>query len=423
MASNGEALNISKTLTLSTLILCLTQTSCVTPHHSTALLAPRGIGTRMTAFGPVFTMKGRTLYNSTFDKPGKSECTSEPPTGTEGDNSRFKYTQPQGAVAHTCIEKWLPLAAEPESKPVGDWSILSRDDHRSQWAYQNHPVYLSIFDQRPTDMHAAEGRPALAAPFVAPAGIQLLSTDYGLILVDAKKAPLFVRTDKKCDARCRDEWRPVAAASGRAYGDWTPVRQADAGPQWAYRGRPLYIREDIDSISQLESPEVAGGGARLAVVYETPKPPPGFKTTPGKRGLDYLDEHGRRVYVFTCREPRWDHLSCDMPGDDSMWYESVCGGPARCADVFQLVQAGDHVQENDAWTVRKVDRSNPLKLLGPKDAGVRVWHYYGRPVFRYSGDVEPGDFYGIGLSSGSGVSWFLLPVVVNYPSSFFYFAD
>jgi len=70
--------------------------------------------------------KGMTLY--TFDKdqtPGKSSCNAK------------------------CAENWPPLAAPADAKPVGNWTVVSRDDGSKQWAFKGKPLYTFVQDISP----------------------------------------------------------------------------------------------------------------------------------------------------------------------------------------------------------------------------------------------------------------------------------
>ena len=47
-----------------------------------------------------------------------------------------------------CASAWPPLrvSSEDSAEPVGDWTIVSRDDGIRQWAYQGQPVYHRFHD-------------------------------------------------------------------------------------------------------------------------------------------------------------------------------------------------------------------------------------------------------------------------------------
>jgi predicted lipoprotein with Yx(FWY)xxD motif len=72
---------------------------------------------------------GMTLY--TFDKDaagnGKSVCNGP------------------------CATNWPPLMATDADKAQGDYSIVTRDDGKKQWAFQGKPLYFWIKDGKPGD--------------------------------------------------------------------------------------------------------------------------------------------------------------------------------------------------------------------------------------------------------------------------------
>jgi len=47
----------------------------------------------------------------------------------------------------SCSLAWPPLFVEgEESGPIGDWSVIVRDNGRQQWAYKGRPVYMRFHD-------------------------------------------------------------------------------------------------------------------------------------------------------------------------------------------------------------------------------------------------------------------------------------
>ena len=73
---------------------------------------------------------GMTLY--TFDKDpaggGKSLCNDK------------------------CAENWPPLKTQAGVEAYPPYSVVTRDDGSSQWAYQGKPLYLWSRDDKPGDM-------------------------------------------------------------------------------------------------------------------------------------------------------------------------------------------------------------------------------------------------------------------------------
>ena len=79
--------------------------------------------------GKLVGSNGMTLY--TFDKDvansGKSVCNGP------------------------CAGNWPPLYAAESDGAAGDWSIVTRDDGKKQWAYKGKPLYFWVKDQKAGD--------------------------------------------------------------------------------------------------------------------------------------------------------------------------------------------------------------------------------------------------------------------------------
>ncbi|WP_375460966.1 hypothetical protein [uncultured Enterovirga sp.] len=73
-------------------------------------------------------MKGMTLYVFDRDAAGKSNC--------------------NGA----CATNWPPLMASGSDKPMGAWTIVTRDDGGKQWAYREKPLYTWVKDSKVGDV-------------------------------------------------------------------------------------------------------------------------------------------------------------------------------------------------------------------------------------------------------------------------------
>ncbi|MDO4592469.1 MAG: hypothetical protein Q4B46_06655 [Comamonadaceae bacterium] len=50
-----------------------------------------------------------------------------------------------------CATNWPPLVAPAGARPIGNWSVVTRDDGTPQWAYQGKPVYYWAKDSKPGD--------------------------------------------------------------------------------------------------------------------------------------------------------------------------------------------------------------------------------------------------------------------------------
>jgi predicted lipoprotein with Yx(FWY)xxD motif len=84
----------------------------------------------MVAGGVLTGPNGMTLY--TFDKDtagsGKSVCNGP------------------------CATNWPPLMAADTDSGYGDYSIVTRDDGKKQWAMKGKPLYYWVKDSKPGDM-------------------------------------------------------------------------------------------------------------------------------------------------------------------------------------------------------------------------------------------------------------------------------
>lgn len=96
------------------------QTKVATP--SVVKVATMGSSSMLTG------SNGMTLYTESTDTNGKSMC--------------------NGA----CAQNWPPLTAAADAKPVGNFTIVTRDDGTLQWADKGKPLYFWKNDKQPGDM-------------------------------------------------------------------------------------------------------------------------------------------------------------------------------------------------------------------------------------------------------------------------------
>lgn len=72
--------------------------------------------------------KGMTLYTFDKDSMGKSACNGQ------------------------CATNWPPLMAPKEAKAMGEWTVVTRDDGATMWAYKGKPLYTFIQDKKAGDV-------------------------------------------------------------------------------------------------------------------------------------------------------------------------------------------------------------------------------------------------------------------------------
>jgi predicted lipoprotein with Yx(FWY)xxD motif len=84
-------------------------------------------GPAMVTNGVLTDHKGMTLYTFDKDEGGKSMCNDK------------------------CAENWPPLKAESTATPTDKWTVITRADGASQWAYDGKPVYTFFMDKKAGD--------------------------------------------------------------------------------------------------------------------------------------------------------------------------------------------------------------------------------------------------------------------------------
>jgi predicted lipoprotein with Yx(FWY)xxD motif len=201
------------------------------------------------ALGDVFVdHRGMTLY--TFDgdaAPGKSAC------------------------AGACETVWLPLTAAELAKPVGDWTVVIRDDGSRQWAYKGKPLYTFSGDAKPGDalgmIADAQWHPAALRSYFLPAAVAVRHNGNEMVLATAEGMTLYARDKFRfsfgsfsvhedppptpavgrsigtaaCDGDCVQTWVPFKApADAQSSGFWSIALRGDGTRQWAYQGYPVY---------------------------------------------------------------------------------------------------------------------------------------------------------------------------------------
>jgi predicted lipoprotein with Yx(FWY)xxD motif len=98
-------------------------TACSTlqPHAATPTAVSGGVFT---------SLNGMTLYvyDNDVASSGKSVCNGP------------------------CAVNWPPLLAVDNAVASDDYTLISRDDGKKQWAYKGKPLHFWIKDQKPGDM-------------------------------------------------------------------------------------------------------------------------------------------------------------------------------------------------------------------------------------------------------------------------------
>lgn len=383
---------------------------------------PQGFGIANSELdGPVFVDdRGRTLYqwpSDTLrnglagDEKGKVTCTDDVATETAGLMSIYPpgLTLPSPPDAYSCAQMWPPAIAAPNSKAIGDWSLIDRSDGKQQWAYKEYALYTSFLDVQPGDVFG----PGPSGPFVGPPrrpigpppnlppGFIILTTQQGRMLVNSDRRSLYVFTKDTektsyCDLECQREWSPVLAPSfSQKVGDWSTLTRADGSLQWVYRGKPLYLRPSDLSEASVDGSDVPGWSN--VYVQAAPPLPEDFTLQDTSVGQVIADAYGRTIYQYNCVDDSAYQLVCDHPKTPQNYRLAICGAgdPERCAVTWPYVLASGRSKSiSRTWRVVEIDPRTGRPAAPKQENSIRVWAYRDRPLYLFSGDKVPGDIYG-----------------------------
>jgi predicted lipoprotein with Yx(FWY)xxD motif len=200
------------------------------------------------AVGDVFVdHRGMTLYTFDGDAPGKSAC------------------------ADACARVWQPLKAAELAKPIGDWTVVMRDDGGRQWAFKGKPLYNYSGDGKPGDalgmLADAQWHPAALRSYFLPPAVSVRKNGSEMVLATADGMTLYARDKFRfsfgsysvhedppatsavgrsvgtagCEGDCTQTWVPFKApADAQPTGFWSIAMRSDGSRQWAYQGYPVY---------------------------------------------------------------------------------------------------------------------------------------------------------------------------------------
>ena len=194
-----------------------------------------------------------------------------------------------------------------------------------------------------------------------------------------------------CAADCAREFPPLLAAPhARAFGDWSLVSRPSGKMQWAYQSHPLYIWSKEEEPGEVATNVGLTETANLKLAEDAAMPgellpPEGWRVArfePGTsvtvpdgidvqlvlsaQGVVLTDFAGYTLYGFD-GDATDDGQTCSDEGCEIEWLPMFA--PVLALDV------------GDFSVVTRAD-------------GSRQWAYLGRPLYRYRGDLLPGDVHG-----------------------------
>lgn len=340
------------------------------------------ITTRDTSIGTVLADgDGLTLYGLTDDTEGVSTCYD------------------------ACATTWPPT---PGGQAAGDgvaadlFTTVDRDDGGDQLAAGDIPLYTFAGDAAAGDVNgqgsggvwfavAADGtlvdggpRPAASdAPAAADAAPEVAEA----VLTDAEGLTLYYfRNDADgtsvCNAPCSDTWPPVPAdaqidTSALQLARLGSTTRDDGTGQLTYARRPLYTYVDDAAPGDVNGQGV--GDVWFAVAVDGDElAPAGVRIGSTDAGEVVVDGDGFTLYTF----------ANDGPG------ASVCKAP--CSDTWPPVPADATI---DTGAVAQAAFGAVTR-----DDGTQQLAIGDQPLYRFTGDANPGDANGDGV----GDVWFVV---------------
>lgn len=385
---------------------------------------PPGVSVKTTLEGPVFVdPNGMTLYSASLGPcTGAKAIEMRTPINNDGDLG-FAVSIP---LERSCVEKRPPFLAPADAKPIGQWTIHVSEDGTRQWALAGNPLYTSVKDHEPGEINGTyplrvgRGRAwsvALAPLVGVPAGVKARETAAGLTLTNhLGKALYFPSTkDAECIGECARSWQvfkaPALVNAATLSKQWSVSIRKDGQRQWAYEGKPLYVyAHDASAHGEQFFGDTFGSawgtpivGWNVAVLKAAPSHPREVtvQTLPGESEVQnfglaktvYADAQGKTLYTVHCAYD--DGQDCDDIGDGPRYWLSFCGGSELCKRNWRTLPAPAGAKgDGELWSVLQVNPFNPFEPVVAGQSGVAVWAYRGRPVFRYAGDLRPGDYNG-----------------------------
>jgi predicted lipoprotein with Yx(FWY)xxD motif len=188
------------------------------------------------------------------------------------DNAAEPPLEERGAVAH----RRIPVAAPALGLPMGDFTVVTRADGRSQWAWKGRPLFTYTGDKRTGDAYGVQGPWVAAALYrhFTPTNVKYQRTaSQGFVLATEAGQTLYKRDghiyqsgggrslhrgapqrpavgrdigiNARCDDQCAQKWSPfIAPDDAEPQGYWSVYVRPDGRKQWAYQGYALWTFAD-----------------------------------------------------------------------------------------------------------------------------------------------------------------------------------
>lgn len=105
------------------LVIPMVMAACVSMSNGQSIVK--------TQDGILVSTNNMTLYTSDNDQAGSKKSTCN----------------------QVCAENWPPLLVDSNATSYGDYSIITRDDGKKQFAYKGKPLYFFLMDKKPGEQN------------------------------------------------------------------------------------------------------------------------------------------------------------------------------------------------------------------------------------------------------------------------------
>ena len=203
--------------------------------------------------------------------------------------------------------------------------------------------------------------------------------------------PGAVNDGVRCVDECAEEFPPLLApADAEPFADWSPVRLPDGRLQWAYQSRPLHtwsLEEEPGEVAtnvglaETANLKLAERGRRAGALM----PPAEWRVARFEPARSIDAPAGIEARLVSSAQAvmltDFEGFTLYARDGDAAPKEQTCSDRACARNWVPVPAPALALDVGDFSVVSRVD-------------GSRQWAYLARPLYRYRGDLLPGDAHG-----------------------------
>lgn len=193
----------------------------------------------------------------------------------------------QAKCIKRCLDIWPPAKAPRLALAFEDYSIITRKNGISQWAYKGNPLYSYKKDASPGDTNGNMADKSWKAAILEPTAprpdwVKIVGSDGGLLMANDDGMTLYAynddinkvafRTGEDCYDDClTDAWAPVLADSKiTPIGNWWVDRNVDGDLQWFHKDQPLFLSRHESKPGELKATTIRSHRPWRPIMYRIP---------------------------------------------------------------------------------------------------------------------------------------------------------